>query len=72
VVGARSRDRGRRRPPRRLLAIAGFAAAAALAAGVAYAVLGRDAGTAAGQGPDPRAALRIFTTAWVAGDYPTK
>ncbi|HEY0389996.1 MAG TPA: penicillin-binding transpeptidase domain-containing protein [Gaiellales bacterium] len=71
MVGARSTEHGPRRRLRRLLVV-GAAVLATGAAAVAGYVALRGAPVSIGSsGPDPRSPVRLFTSAWVAGDFRT-
>ena len=72
MVDARSTEQhGPRRRLRRALVIIAALAAVIVAAGVAYAALRGDPVSLGSSGPDPKVPARIFTSAWLAGDYRT-
>jgi beta-lactamase class D len=72
MVDARSTERhGPRRRSRRALVILAAVLILAAAAGAAYVVLRGDPVSVGSAGPDPRVPARLFTEAWLAGDYRT-
>jgi penicillin-binding protein A len=72
MVGARSTERpAPRRWLRRALVIILALLAVGVAAGVAFIALRGDPVSLGSSGPDPKAPVRVFTSAWLAGDYRT-
>src|SRR5689334_1887152 len=72
MVGARSTERhAPRRWLRRALVIILALLAVGIAAGVAFVALRGDPVSLGSSGPDPKAPVRMFTSAWLAGDYRT-
>jgi len=72
MVGARSTERhGPRRWLRRALVVAAGLAVLVAAAAAAYVGLRGDPVQLGSSGPDPKVPARLFTSAWLAGDYRT-